>query len=321
MLKQHLNPRYRAVLFRRLEVADSGQPELDRLFQLLGDGRRAAQQAQLSELADQFAGGQTALIDALRATGHFLDWELEFIRLGLNAGDARASYHYLAAHYARLALFTRHLRSYSWLPLLVLIITGIGLPALGYMERSLSLTMALSLALGSLLLIGLVGLAGGWLLYHWRRGRLGSRLIDGLYRLPGVGRVLAQQQSLHYFSGLELSLGAGLSLAQALQLAAAALPYSPRRAVFEQVHRTVADGGRLSQALRQSGALIGVQIRGMAPADTPVRGAAALAQHVLTESTRMAVEEGLAQGARWWPQWALVGVALVLLANLLAMRG
>lgn len=319
MLKQHLNPRYRAVLFRRLEVADSGQHELDRVFQLLGDGRRAAQQAHLSELADQFAGGQTALIDALRATGHFLDWELAFIRLGLNAGDARASYHYLAAHYARLALFIRQLCAYSWLPLLVLVVTGLGLPALGYAERSLSPPVAVGLASGSLLLIGAIGLAGRWLLHCWRGEDLGRPLVDKLYRLPGVGPVLAQQQSLHYFSGLELSLGAGLPLAQALQLATDALPYSPRRAVFEQVHRAVAAGGRLSEELRQSGALAGVQIRGAAPADPQVRGAA-LAQHVLTESTRAAVEEGLARGARWWPQWVLAGVALILLANLLAME-
>ncbi|MET0377837.1 MAG: hypothetical protein ABW049_02505 [Spongiibacteraceae bacterium] len=319
MLKQHLNPRYRAVLFRRLEVADSGQPELDRMFQLLGDGQRAARQAHLTELAEQFAGGQTALIDALRGTGHFLDWELAFIRLGLNAGDARASYRYLAAHYARLAAFSRQLRSYSWLPLLVLAITAIGLPALGYVERSLALPAALALAGGSLLLAALAGLFGCWLLDRWRRGQLGQRVVDSLYRLPGVGLVLAQQQSLHYFSGLELGLGAGLPLAQSLQLATAALPYSPRRAVFEQVHRAVAAGARLSEALRQSGALAGVQIRGAVPADTSVHGAA-LAQHVLTESTRMTVEEGLAQGARWWPQILLVGVALVLLANLLVME-
>jgi type II secretory pathway component PulF len=317
MLKKHLNPRYRAALFRRLEVADNDQPQLDRMFQLLDDGRRAARRAHLDELADRFASGQTALIDALRGTGHFLDWELAFIRVGLTAGDTRTSYHYLAAHYGRLADFLRQLRSNCWLPLAVLVMTALGLPALGYAEKSLSLGAMLALMGGSLLGVAGLVLLGGWLAVLGCQQRLHRRSIDSLYRLPGVGLLFAQQQSLHYFAALELTLGAGLPLAQSLQLATEVLPYSPRKSIFGQVHRMVAEGGRLSEALRQSGALNGVQIRGVA-ANSGLQGAA-LAQHVLTESTRQAVVEGLAHCARWLPQVALMGVVFILMANLLVM--
>lgn len=317
MLTAHLQPRYRAALFRRLDVAEADAPRLDRLFQLLGDGCRTAQRARMAGLAAQFAAGQTALLDALRGTGHFLAWELAVIRLGLDTGDARASYRYLAAHYARLAAFQRQLLQHSRLPLAALLAVGCGLPALGFAERSLTLPQSLLLAGGTAASAAAAALAGRWLLARWRRHGAGRRLAGLLYQLPGVGALLSRQQSLHYFSALERALGAGLPVAQALRLAADALPDSPRRAAFAQVQRTVAAGGRLSEALRRSGALDGVQIRAL-PEGAATPGVA-LAPQVLAESTRIAVEEGMAHCARWLPQWLLAGLALVLLANLLAM--
>lgn len=319
MLKAHLHPRYRAVLFNQLQSGDAAQPQLDRAYKLLDDGRRAAQQAQMMELADQFAGGQTALLDALRSTGHFLDWELATLQLGLSAGEARASYHYLVQHYARLATFETQLRRHMWLPLIVLLVTALGLPALGYAERSLDAVAAVGLALGALGAVALLAGLGYLALLRWRAGRLGQTALALLYRLPMVGTLLAQQQSLHYFAGLERSLAAGVPLAQSLRLAGDALPRSPCRMTLRAVEQEVAGGGRLSEALRRSGALAGVQIRSSIAPGTG-GNIAALAPRVLAESTRLAVEEGLAQCARWLPQLLLIGVALVLLANGLALR-
>lgn len=312
MQNQQLEPSYRAVLFSQLATADANQQELDRLFQLLDDGRRAASRAQLTELAERFAGGQSALIEALRETGHFLEWELEFVRLGLAAGDATAAYRYLSAHYARIGACLHQIQLRTRLPLIALGVVGVGLPLLGWLEGGVSAGVSIALAVVPLLVV----IASTALIYgRVQRGRL----LDSAHsHAPGLGRVLARQQSLHFFTGLEICLHKGLSLAQALPLVVAALPASPQRAVFERVHQQVAEGGRLSEALRQSGALEGVVIRGV-PAGASIMQGAALAQQVLTESMRLAVEEGQAQAGQWLPQLILVGMGLLLVANFIAM--
>src|SRR5690606_33958975 len=107
------------------------------------------------------------------------------------------------------------------------------LPALGFAEGSIAPQAAVALVAGTALFaLAAVGL-GMWGLQRWRAGRLGGGMLRWLYRLPGVGELLAQQQSLHYFTGLERGLAAGLPLAQSLRLATAALPSTPRRAAFE----------------------------------------------------------------------------------------
>lgn len=307
---------YRVALFRRLETADSGQAELDQIFGLLGQGRQAAERAQLAELATQFEEGQAALLEALRNTGHFFDWELDVMRVALAAGDVRAAYRYLGEHYKRLAAFQRRLRSDLWLPATVYAFVCIGIPVLAVLEGLVAPSVALALALLPLLMAAGLGWAAVASARHWQAGRLRRSWIDLCYRLPGVGRLLALQQSLHYFTNLSLCTGAGLPLGRSLQLSAAALPYSPRRAAFEKLRDDIAKGGRLSDALRQSGALTGVLMRGVRAEGV---AGAALAQKVLTESTRQTVEENMNRCARWLPQILLLILPLVLLGNLLAM--
>jgi type II secretory pathway component PulF len=307
----------RAALFRRLDCADSGPVELDRMFRLLGEGRDTAARAQMTGLAAQFADGQSALMEALRRTGHFIDWELEVMRVALAAGDVRAAYRYLAAHYERVAAFGQQVRRELLLPALVYLVVCLGLPALAVMEGRLAVGAALALALVPLLLSASAGLAMILLAQRWRAGTLAHGWIDSCYRLPGVGRLLAMQQSLHYFNSLALCTGGGLPLAQSLRLSAAALPYSPRRLAFERLHTSVAAGGRLSDALRQSGALEGVQMRGVQGAGETT--GVALAQKVLTESTRQSVIQAMAVCARWLPLTLLMLLPLVLMANLWVM--
>jgi len=307
---------YRAALFRRLETADSGQAELDQIFGLLGQGRQAAERAQLAELATQFEEGQAALLVALRNTGHFFDWELEVMRVALAAGDVRAAYRYLGDHYKRLAEFERRLRADLWLPAIVYAVVCIGVPVLAVFDGLMAPAIALALALLPLLMAAGLGWTAAISARRWQEGELPHDWIDRCYRLPGLGRLLSLQQSLHYFSNLSLCTGGGLPLARSLQLSAAALPYSPRRAAFEKLRDDVAGGGRLSDALRQSGALEGVLMRGVRAEG---EAGAALAQKVLTESTRQTVEEAMGRCARWLPQILLLILPLVLLGNLLVM--
>jgi type II secretory pathway component PulF len=307
----------RAALFRRLDGADSGQAELDRMFRLLGEGRDTAARAQMTELAAQFADGQAALMAALRRTGHFVDWELEVMRVALAAGDVRAAYRYLSAHYERVAAFGRQLRRELLLPAAVCMVVCLGLPALAVMEGRMPAGFALLLAVAPLLLTAAGAAAVMVLARRWLAGTLAHGWVDHCYRLPGIGRLLSMQQSLHYFNSLALCTGAGLSLAQSLRLAVAALPYSPRRPAFERLHAAVAAGGRLSDALRQSGALQGVQMRGVLGAGAT---GAALAQKVLTESTRQSVIEAMAVCARALALSLLLLLPLVLLANLWGME-
>ena len=321
MPNQPLPSHFRAALYRRLEAQDTDQEKLDQMFRLLGEGEQAAQRAQLTDLAGQFAEGKSAVLETLRGTGHFLNPELAFIRLGLAAGDVRASYRYLAAHYTRLLQFEKLLWRNTWLPLAVSVVVILGLPMLGVADRAISINAAVAL-IGLPLLIGLaVAMLLRTAARRWRQGTLGRPWIDACYRLPGMGLLLAQQQSLHYFSNLSLCLRMGLPLAQSLQMSAEVMPYSPRRAAFEQVHEVVAGGGRLSDALRASGALSGILMRSPSAPDQNHAGleGVALAQQVLTESTRLAVIEGLDYWGRWLPLTMLLALPLVLLANLLVM--
>jgi len=321
MPNQSLQPHFRAALYLRLEAQDTDQEKLDQMFRLLGEGEQAAQRAQLSDLAEQFAEGKSAVLETLRGTGYFLNSELAFVRLGLAVSDVRASYRYLAAHYTRLIHFEQLLRRNVWLPLAVCLIVIIGLPVLGVADGLIAVNTALWL-IALPLLIGLVlTMVLTNAVQRWRQGLLGRTWIDVCYRLPGLGLLLAQQQSLHYFSNLSLCMRAGLPLAQSLQLSVEAMPYSPRRAAFEQVLKVVAGGGRLSEALRASGALSGVLMRSPAASEQNGSGldGVALAQQVLTESTRLTVIEGLDYWGRWLPLTILLALPLVLVANWLAM--
>lgn len=310
----HLTARHRALLFRQLAEQGLGAGHWDRVFRLLDQGHEAARRAHLDELAAQFEQGQEALLDALRSSGRFLDWELELVQLGLAAGDIRSIYLRLAEHYRRAEQFRLALRRHAWPPLAVVMAAGAALPLGGYLEGQLGAVAALALALLPAAL-----LFGGWLLGRHlvqagQRGRLSRRLIDGCYRLPGLGRLLATYQTYHYFSNLSLCLGGGLPLQQGLRLAAQRLPYSPCKRRFSEVHETVAAGGRLSDGLRRSGILAGIPLPPVA-----VGASAQDAQQHLTEASHAAFLQGLAHWGRWLPQFSLLLVPLVLAINLLVM--
>ena len=310
----HLTANYRARLFHELAAQGLGAGHWDQVFRLLDQGHEAAKRAHLDELAAQFEQGQEALLDALRGSGKFLEWELELIQLGLAAGDLRAIYLRLAEHYRRAEQFRLDLRRYGWPPLLLVMAAGAALPLGGYLEGQLGVVAALALALLPAAL-----LFGGYLLVRravqaGQRGQLARWVVDGCYRLPGFGRWLATYQTYHYFSNLSLCLGRGLPLQQGLRLAAQRLPYSPYRQRFSEVYRTVAEGGRLSDALRRSGVLVGIPL-----APVAMGASAQDAQQHLTEATHAAFLQGLGYWGRWLPQFCLLLVPLVLAINLWVM--
>jgi type II secretory pathway component PulF len=310
----HLTARHRALLFRQLAEQGLGAGHWDQVFRLLDQGHEAAKRAQLNELAAQFEQGQEALLDGLRGSGRFLEWELEFLQIGLAAGDLRSVYLRLAEHYQRAEQFRVDLRRHCWLPLLLVMAAGAVLPVGGYLDGQLHLLSALLLGLlpAALLLGGY--LLGRQLVQAGQLGRLSKGAVDFFYRLPGLGRLLAVYQTYHYFSNLSLCLAGGLSLQQGLRLAAQRLPYSPCRQRFSAVYQEVVAGSRLSDALRRSGILAGIPLMPVA-----LGASAQDAQQHLTEATQAAFLRGLGYWGRWLPQFSLVLVPLVLAVNLLVM--
>lgn len=319
MSDQRLSPGHRAALFRQLALQGTGAGQWDRMFRLLEQGQDAARRAHLDELAAQFRDGRTQLLGALRDCGQFLAWELEFIGLGLATAQLTAIYTRLAEHYEQMQAFAASLRAHALLPLGLVLATGLILPVAAYLNGQLGAGVALLLAALPLLLCGLLWWAAQALLPLALAGRLAPRWMAPrwvalAYRMPGVGDAMAAAQTYHYFANLSLCLESGTGLAQALRQAAEPLPASPCRRRFEAVEAAVAGGGRLSEALRDSGLLRGLALQPVA------RGAGALdAQRALAAAARVAYLEKLEFWGRWLPQGGLVLVPLLLALNLLAM--
>ena len=103
------SPAQRFVLFQSLyQASQSGDNNWDQLVALLSKGQRAAQRAQLDSVAAQFADGQRVVMDELREGGVFLEWELQFLKLGLAVGDLAKMYLRLAEHYRLQAEFQQN---------------------------------------------------------------------------------------------------------------------------------------------------------------------------------------------------------------------
>jgi type II secretory pathway component PulF len=104
------SPAQRFVLFQSLyQVSQSGENNWDQVVALLSKGQQAAQRAQLDSVAAQFADGQRFMLDGLREGGVFLDWELQFLQLGLAVGNLAKMYLRLAEHYRLQAEFQQSL--------------------------------------------------------------------------------------------------------------------------------------------------------------------------------------------------------------------
>lgn len=304
----------RALLFSRLHASLRDQGKWDEVFRLMGQGRMAAERAQMAALADQFEAGQEALLQVLRDSDQFLPWELELIQLGLACGNVADPYRRLAEHYHQLDQAVQNARRYRLLPTAIYLFTGWALPAALVLDGHATPLAGLLLACLPLLLLGAAMWAGRGIWRAWQRDRVPRRLLAVLYRIPPLSELLRLYQIRLYLDNLSLCIESGQPLERALKLAARRLPYSPWRRRFSQIHQQVEAGGRLSVALLNSGILQGV----MLPTPGPGTDAAA-AQRQLTDVVRATYAERLAYWARWQPASVLLLVPLVVLVDLLAV--
>tara|TARA_R110001592_G_scaffold254048_3_gene517228 strand:+ start:1721 stop:2662 length:942 start_codon:yes stop_codon:yes gene_type:complete len=252
------SPAQRFVLFQSLyQASQSGENNWDQVVALLSKGQQAAQRAQLDSVAAQFADGQRVMLDELREGGVFLDWELQFLQLGLAVGNLAKMYLRLAEHYRLQAEFQQNLQTQARWPLAIIVAFAVLLPLWGFIAGVFSL--------GDMVLIGMLGLLPlllgcGFLklvsVVHSLRGaaaQLG-------YRLPGLGRALAQYQSYHYMNHLADCIGGGFTLPQALKQSARRLPQAPINGRYHKLAAEVDAGELFSTALLRSGILAGVAL-------------------------------------------------------------
>ncbi len=303
---------HRQTLFQTLHHKEQeGGSDWDQVFTLMRRGEKAAANADLEELAGKFASGRALVIDELKKGGQFLDWELQFMQLGMAVGDLSGIYRRIAEHYALLNSLFAELRRQLWLPLTLLLALVWGLPALAYSAGKISLYMALGNALITLIPVLLVAVLAPLLLTAYRVGWLSSSTA---YRLPRIGALLARYQTYHYLSHLSMCIAAGFTLGQSLKQAARRMPESPAKARFAAVSRAVEGGARLGQALEDSGILRGVAVPPPAPGAT-----AQDAQLQLTAAVYQSCLEEMGFWVRSLP-WLLLGlVPFVIVVNAVSL--
>jgi type II secretory pathway component PulF len=299
----------RFVLFQSLyDVSQSPDNDWGQLIALFSKGRQAAQRAQLAHLEERFANGQQLMLEELRDGGLFLEWELQFMQLGLAAGNLGRVYLRLAEHYRLLCEFYRRLRTHAWLPLGLLLIAALAIPVLvgRYSGQGLGDILRFQL-LGLAPLFGL-GVVWGALYFSpfLRRRGLGV-----LYRLPGLGSALTQYQSYHFINHLGECLSAGIPMNQALRQSARRMPESPVRRRYMRLASEVERGDRFSAALLKSGILNGVELPSMA-ADASAREVPA--------RLSLAIHQACERQLRFWSA-SLPYLLLGLLPYILLLNG
>ncbi|MBQ0758741.1 MAG: type II secretion system F family protein [Zhongshania sp.] len=252
------SPAQRFVLFQSLyQASQSGENNWDQVVALLSKGQQAAQRAQLDSVAAQFADGQRVVMDELREGGVFLEWELQFLQLGLAVGNLAKMYLRLAEHYRLQAEFQQSLQSHARWPLIMVVACAVLLPAWGLAATAFSPAEALWVGvlglLPTILVCGLLTLAP-----RFRPLQEGIALLA--YRVPGVAKALTQYQSYHFMNHLADCIAAGFSLPQALKQSARRLPHASINRRYHKLAAEVEAGGVFSTALLRSGILAGVTL-------------------------------------------------------------
>ena len=312
MKYQHLTAAYRARLFASLQQLDEKQAGWDKVYQLLNEGQRAAEQAQINELAERFADGQQAVLESLKQTGQFLRWELELISLGLAVGNVSEIYRRLHEHYLLQLRFQRELRSHLKWPVLTMLVASAMVFSGAWFYNYLSLTEALLRLLavyGCFFLLAKVlrAIPG-----FYNAGNLPVLLVTTVERFPGVSILAKCSQTYHYLQNLNVCLEGGMNLAQSLKQSARRIPDPRWQQTFMDVYRSVEAGQKLSVALAGSGVLTGVAI---GPMDLAGAGPADAQSHLI-KSVRLAYAEQLSYWARWLPQLLYASLPLLIVLEL-----
>lgn len=282
----------------------------DKIFQLLQQGQKAAEVAQMPAVAEQMGEGQTLVLQSLRNSGQFREWELSTLEVGLAAGDINYSYQRLQAHYTVLDQFRRQLRGSVIRHVMVVVVVVIAAYcALLYEQQLTGPTVLLSI-LGSVAVL----IAGVMLVVRQIlrivEGRATAGVLRWACRLPLVAEVIRADQLQHCFLSIHQVVSARLPLSQALGIAVKKLPHRVGRSAFIDVQRQVSEGNRFSEALISVGLLRGIPV---APLSQRVAGPQQAMRHLAEAVQEYYLEQlaRLSRAAVQLPYALLILVALV----------
>lgn len=110
-----------------------------------------------------------------------------------------------------------------------------------------------------LALLVISAIIGGWIAL--RRQGLRKRIIDAVARLPVASSILTFQRTALFCRNLSLLLGSGVALTTSLRILADMMSSSGRSGVWMNAAEKVRQGGRLSDALAERGALPTMAVR------------------------------------------------------------
>jgi type II secretory pathway component PulF len=276
-----LSSAYRADLFSSLQSDDVNLNTLARLYQVMGDGERVAERAELEAMAQQFAEGQDALLSTLQGSQRFLPWELEMMRVGLATGQLQKVFSWLTSHYIHQQHCWEILKRCLMKAVMILSITLFVMAGYAVYLQILSPLMAMASVVFTLLLMSLSAWAGylGW--QSWQAATSSLQWDKFLLRLPILGEMLRLRQTYLFLSHLELALISGLGFPQSLRLAERRLLASPFKDGFARLARFVLDGKSFSRALLDQGYLRNVNLGSLPPGSDSLAALALLSCGVL----------------------------------------
>lgn len=315
MESHEFSPHLRASLFNTLMEQHRQQGDWDKVFQLLNQGQQAARSAQLQEVAEKLEEGQELVMQGLRNSGRFLEWELAILEVGLATGNIAESYRRLRDHYLLQERFSAEVKQQCRWPLVLVLVTLAGMYGWLALDKILAPGVAAAVCLAAMLLTVALLKGASQVIVKALAGAAPVSLSRSLGSIPLVGGVLRAGQLHHFFQNLMQSTEAQLALPQSLQMAAEKTPDPQFHSEFLAVYNQVEKGDKLSAALAQSQLLKGVEL---APLTGAKAGASEAMKHI-TESVYSDYVQRLWLLARSIPQLAFLALLLIAFAQLMAL--
>lgn len=310
-----LAPAFRARLFTALLEQHGTQEGWDTVFQLLNQGQRAAAAAQLPELVQKMEDGQAMVLQGLKDTGRFLDWELATLEVGLVTGTIGESYRRLIDHYRLQVSLATHIKQKLVGP--VAMVVSILAAMYTWLAMVGLLPVVTAVVNGLLVMVAL--LSAEWLLVHFSRRLLSGAVSPharwlGLH-IPFLSAAYRAGQRLHFFKSVGQAVATELPLLQSLKMAAEKVPDPHCGRDYMAVHDAVNGGNRLSEALLRSGLLDGVRLPSM---NTGGAGGQEAMAH-LVEAVSEDYAGQLERLSRWIPQLLFVLLPVVAFTQVLVL--
>lgn len=207
--------------FSILKVADSAQPRLNAMQQLL-------------KRADLATAGERS--------GLFTPLEAALVRASLTAGSPENLYRRLAQLYTQRAMQVAKAKSQMMLPAFMLIAALLIAPLPQLASGTLSLGGFLWGVAKPLLMIGALALAGRWLVTQ-------AATSSSLLNVPLLGTMIVQRNARDFFESLATLLEAGVPVLDALPVAVKTIKNDRIKWDYARVLPRMKTGATLSQAL------------------------------------------------------------------------